>query len=114
MKEYRSDDFYFEPPDKVVLTRTPTTDDKKVKVEYYAMPSQSACKVDKLLFDRYQDVVVNGALSHLLYMRKYDFADPQLASLYERRFKQGIAQVKIDVARDFETGTQSLLTRRYV
>ncbi|WP_439242463.1 hypothetical protein [Lonepinella sp. BR2474] len=110
----RCDDrFVFEPNDKIILKNTPKTDgENQLWVRYFATPSQTACEVDKLLFDRYHDVVVNGALSNLLYMRQYDFADAQLAVLYEQRFKQGIAKAKIDVMEHFETETPSSLAYR--
>lgn len=96
-------EFVFEPNDKIVLTETPKADSENyLMVKYFAMPNQNACEVDKLLFDRYHDVVVNGALSDLLLMRQYEFADPQMAMVYSQKFKQGIAQVKIDVMNRFQ------------
>lgn len=112
MKRCRDENFEFEPPDKVLLTKTPKVDaENQLKVEYFAIPTQNACEVDKLLYDRYHDVVVNGALADLLLMRQYDFADPQMAQVYDQRFKQGITKAKIDVMREFETGTQFLMQR---
>ncbi|MBF0785776.1 hypothetical protein E4T80_09925 [Muribacter muris] len=109
LKACRSNVFSFEPPDKVILTKAPKADgEDRLFVQYVAMPTQNACEVDKLLFDRYHEVVVNGALANLLLMRQYEFADPQMAMFYETRFKQGIAQAKIDTMRQFETGTQKL------
>lgn len=102
-------DFVFEPNDKIILTNPPKSDaENQLFVRYFAIPTQTACEVDKLLFDRYHDVIVNGALSYLLLMRQYQFADPQMAMIYEQRFKQGIAQAKIDVAKQFETTVQTL------
>lgn len=72
------------------------------------MPTQNACEVDKLLFDRYHDVVVNGALANLLLLRQYGFADPQMAAFYAQQFHKGIAQAKIDVMKQFNTTPQSL------
>ncbi|THA10962.1 hypothetical protein [Rodentibacter pneumotropicus] len=103
------DAFDFEPNDKIILHKTPKADrENQLYVRYFAMPTQNACEVDKLLFDRYHDVVVNGALANLLLMRQYAFADPQMAMFYETRFKQGIAQAKIDVMQRFETGGHSI------
>lgn len=97
-------EFTFEPNDKIILRKTPQADaENQLYVRYYAIPTQNACEVDKLLFDRYHDVIVNGALASLLLMRQYSFADPQMAMMYERNFKQGIAKAKIDVARQFNT-----------
>ncbi|WP_439291466.1 phage adaptor protein [Lonepinella koalarum] len=102
--------FTFEPNDKIILSKPPKFDgENQLQVHYFAQPTQTACDVDKLLFDRYHDVVVNGALSQLLFMRQYDFADPQLAVVYEQRFKQGIAQGKIDVQSHFATNAPSSL-----
>ena len=106
---YSCDDFSFEPNDKIILRKAPKVDaENQLFVRYFAIPTQNACEVDKLLFDRYHDVVVNGALADLLLMRQYAFADPQMAMLYEKRFKQGIAQAKIDVAQQFDTAVRSL------
>lgn len=102
-------DFVFEPNDKIILTNAPKQDaENRLSIRYFAIPSQNACEVDKLLFDRYHDVVVNGALADLLLMRQYEFADPQMALLYEKRFKQGLAQAKIDVANAFQNRQQNL------
>lgn len=109
MKYFTCRDFTFEPNDKIILQKAPLTDaENQLYVRYFAMPTQNACEVDKLLFDRYHDVVVNGALAQLLLMRQYAFADPQMAMMYDRYFKQGIAQAKIDVMRHFETGEHTL------
>lgn len=106
---FRCREFAFEPNDKIVLSQTPKADaENRLYVRYFAMPTQNACEVDKLLYDRYQDVVVNGALAQLLLMRKYEFSDPQLAMIYEQKFKQGIAQAKIDVGQQFETEQRGL------
>lgn len=97
MAEYR-----FEPPDKVFLKCVPSSDCANgLVVDYLAIPTQSACEVDKLLFDRYQDVVVSGALAQILLLRKYDFADVQLAAVYEQRFKSGVHRAINDAQRDF-------------
>lgn len=111
LKACRSGVFSFEPPDKVILNQSPKSDGEgALFVHYFAMPTQNACEVDALLFEHYHDVVVDGALGWLLMMRKYEFADPQLAVLYGRQFRQGLAQAKIDVMRRFETGTQRFTT----
>lgn len=108
-RSYACDDFSFEPNDKIILRKAPKADaENQLFVRYFAIPTQNACQVDKLLYDRYHDVVVNGALADLLLMRQYAFADPQMAMLYEKRFKQGIAQAKIDVAQQFDTAVRSL------
>lgn len=108
-RPYACDDFSFEPNDKIILRKAPKADaENQLFVRYFAIPTQNACDVDKLLYDRYHDVVVNGALADLLLMRQYAFADPQMAMLYEKRFKQGIAQAKIDVVQQFDTAVCSL------
>lgn len=109
LKQCRSNHFSFEPPDKIILAKSPKEDgESELIVQYFAMPTQNACEVDKLIFERYHDVVVNGALSWLLMMRQYDFADPQMAMLYSKEFRKGITGAKIDTMREFETGTQKL------
>lgn len=115
LKGCRNEAFTFEPSDKIILSRIPKEDkENQLKVDYLAMPTQNACQVDKLLYDRYHDVVVNGALSNLLFMRQYEFADPQMAMVYEKRLKQGIAQAKIDTMRAFETGVQTLTSGAWI
>lgn len=103
--------FAFEPPDKIWLKKLPETDiENGLVVEYVAAPVQMACEVDRLLFERYQDGIVSGALAQLLLMRKYGFADPQLAGVYEQRFGRALTQGKIDVAREFKTGSRNMQT----
>lgn len=108
MPFYTCNEFTFEPNDKIILSKTPKADaENQLFVRYFAIPTQNACEVDKLLYDRYHDVVVNGALADLLLMRQYAFADPQMAMLYDTKFKQGIAKAKIDTMQHFETGGHS-------
>lgn len=97
--------FKFFPPDKIVLNEIPKEDGKVLEVVYYAAPTQDTCEVDSLLYDRYHDLIVSGALADLLNMTKYDFSDNRLAYAYEQKFNRGITSVKIDVARDFVAGT---------
>lgn len=97
--------FKFFPPDKIILNEIPESDDKTIEVVYYAAPTQDTCEIDRLLYDRYHDVIVHGALSDLLNMTKYDFSDARMSSFYEQKFSRGIASIKIDVARDFVAGT---------
>lgn len=107
--------FDFLPPDKVWLKQPPEADvEEGLLVEYVAAPTQSACEVDRLLFDRYQDGIVSGALGYLLLMNQYGFADPHLADVYERRFKKAVNQAKIDVAREFKTASRHLMGWRCV
>lgn len=109
LKSCRSDKFSFEPPDKVILHKAPSEDKEgQLVVHYFATPTQNACEVDRLLFDRYHDVVVNGALAELLLMQQYEFANLNTATLYQKNYHKGIAMAKIDFARQYETGTQRL------
>lgn len=109
LKQCRSNHFSFEPPDKIILAKSPKEDgESELIVNYFAMPTQNCCEVDSLIYDRYHDVVVNGALSWLLVMRHYDFAEPQMAMLYNKEFRKGITAAKIDTMRAFETGTQKI------
>ena len=100
--------YSFEPPNKIILKKTPMMDKEAgLRMDYIAIPTQGACEVDKLIFDRYQSVIVAGALANLLLFRKYDFSDPQLAAIYERKYKTGENQCKIDVVSQFKQGFQS-------
>lgn len=101
--------YNFEPPNKIVLKKTPMVDKEAVlRMDYVAIPTQSTCEVDKLIFDRYQSTIVAGALANLLLFRKYDFADTQLASVFERKYKIGENQAKIDVVSQFKQVFQSM------
>lgn len=106
-------DFRFYPPDKIVLDKLPENDGEFMEVVYYAMPTQDTCEIDKLMYDRYHDVIVNGALADLLSMSKYEFSDTGLSYLYEQKFNRGIASIKIDVSRDFVSGTLNEHPRKY-
>ncbi|QEY24780.1 hypothetical protein D0T90_10135 [Neisseria animalis] len=102
--------FDFEPPEKIWLKKRPDADaENAFRVEYVAAPTQTACEVDRLLFDRYQDAVVSGALAYLLLMRQYDFAAPQLADRYESRFRREINRAKIEVAREVKTNDRHFI-----
>lgn len=99
--QFDVESIYFQPPDKIQLFNRPVFGNESIVVHFTSMPTMTACKVDRLLFDRYQDVIVNGALANILLMRKYEFADVQLASVYETKFRNEINRVKIEVLRNF-------------
>lgn len=107
------DGFRFFPPDKIVIDELPKVDGGELEIVYYAAPTQDTCEIDRLLYDRYHDVIVHGALASLLLMSKYDFADQTMALMYEKKFNQGIASIKIDVARDFKSGPQTEHPSKY-
>lgn len=107
------DGFRFFPPDKIVLDELPKEDGGTLEVVYYAAPTQDTCEIDKLLFDRHHDTIVNGALAELLIMTKYEFSDYRLAAIYEQKFSRGIASAKIDVERDFVAGTKNEHPAKY-
>lgn len=93
----------FQPPDKIWLEKMPCADvPRGLLFEYTALPVQAACAVDKLLFDYYQDGIVAGALAELLLMRQYDFADPQMAVVYEQKYKLAVNAAMIDLAKGFD------------
>lgn len=92
----------FQPPDKVWLYEQPCLDVANgVMFHYTALPKQETCKVDRLLFDYYQDGIVAGALAQLLMMRKYEFSDAATAAVYERQFKMATHAALIDIKRNY-------------
>lgn len=98
----RAEKWQFQPPDKLWLEKMPQADTPKgLLFEYTAIPIQAACKVDRLLYDYYQDGIVAGALAELLLMRQYDFADPQMAAVYEQKFNHAKNKAAIDLHRQF-------------
>lgn len=103
-----SEEYEFIPLDKLFLKHTPCQDTPNGLIfRYTALPSQNACKLDKILYDYHHSSIVDGALSELLLMRKYDFADPQLAGFYEQKFKKGIHHALNDLYKEYNHQSQN-------
>lgn len=106
--------YAFEPPNKIVLTEPPVTDDLKIIVKYYAMSTQTACNVDKLVFDRYLDAIVSGAQARLLTLPAWEWTAPSFGLNAERKYQMKLAEAALDVTRGFAVHKQTATPfRRY-
>lgn len=107
----KKNDWQFLPPDKLFLNNNYYNDIKNgLTVEYTATPNQNACMIDKLLYDYYQDAIVNGALAELLLMKHYAFSEPQyLSSVYEQKYNNAVGRAKTDMSRKFENRRNRLM-----
>lgn len=99
--------FVFEPPDKVVLDKALCSNCAKVEFHYITYVKHDACKVDRLLLDRYRETIMQGTVSRLRLMAGFGWSQPQLGLLLARQFEAGSTRAAIDDADGYAGGRQS-------
>lgn len=85
------------------LLSSPVDKDVPAVIRYVAVPSQSSCEVDAVLYDDWNTAIVDGALSKLL-LQPYDFANPALAQSYRFEFEKAIKRARVRMMKSENTG----------
>jgi hypothetical protein len=89
----------FSPPDMLQVSPAPTEDGRRdIHVKVSAVPANEACSVDSLLFDRYKDAIVYGALKRL-----YAPQAPSAVQYYTREFELLISAARNDIYNKFSS-----------
>lgn len=104
--------FMFLVPDKLVLRTAPDTLDNcsDIIVNYIAVPSFTACKMDRILYSRYRSAIIKGAAENLLTMPGWEWTSPGFGVKAGKNFDAYIADARIDMSKGFSTGSQSAIT----
>lgn len=92
----------FEPMNKFILLKEPKVDKEgALRVRYVATVSPTACMIDEVLYLRYADAIIAGALSELQDIDGYDFSNSQSARKNEMKFKRGMERAAQDLMMRF-------------
>lgn len=83
---------WFVPPQYLMISPKPTGSGGKLTITTSVAPNQDCCEVDRLLYDKYREVIINGALARLHLVKSAKWYDPNLAVVFSREYQRGIAQ----------------------
>jgi hypothetical protein len=87
------------------LTPTPAS---TVAAQYYARvavkPLLTATTVDDVVLNKYDELLIHGALGRLYALPRKPWTDLQLASYHTAQFTLGIPAARTEAAEEFQTG----------
>lgn len=102
-------------PDRLLLRHAPSIDlYDGLLLTVSTAPKQDACDVDRVIYDKYHEVVVNGAIARLLAQPAQTWSNPQASLVYEARAQRGIAAANADRVVGAIAGPMKLRHRRFV
>lgn len=96
--------FHFDMPDTLYIGWPPLAADSPtawIEVDASVIPGQDSCQVDRIVFDRYAEVIANGAASRILVMQDEEWSNGNLALHHERRYLEGVARATRERHRGF-------------
>jgi len=74
-------------PDKYIVLPLPNGDERySVRMFYALKPKRTATGMDEVAFDELEDVIVHGALQHLLVLPNVPWTDRDLASYHAKQY----------------------------
>ena len=93
--------FVFEPQDKIVLDQATCNECGDIVVQYETFVSNTACTVDKIVIDRFQEAIVQGAAGRIRNMAGFAFTLPNKAASLKAEYDRAVNQAKIDATRGY-------------
>lgn len=106
--------YVFMPPDSLVLGSQPDEDlPDGLLVRASLQPSQDSCAIDDDIYQRYGEIIVEGALSRMLIIPNTPWFSTQSGGIALRRFKSGINRAKNDKGREY-AGPRYMKAPRFV
>lgn len=88
---------WFVPPNELRVTTAPTTDRKGGIVVFVAVaPERDSCECDPILYERYHEAIINGALARLYLAKATPWHDKTLAEYHRQLAAQQITAAGID------------------
>ncbi|MEN6644310.1 MAG: hypothetical protein ABFE08_17865 [Armatimonadia bacterium] len=80
-------------PDKYVVLPLPNDEQPYTLKLFYALkPTKVATGMDETILDELEDVVIHGALQHLLVMPKVVWGDPMMASYHAKQYLKTVTE----------------------
>lgn len=106
--------FYtFVKPDRLTLVPAPSVD-KPVRVIATCSVKRDTQFVPEVFFTDYLDAVIYGSLNRIFRYAGQTYTNIRLADEYELKFNAEIAEIRIDVARDFTRTTGRVFFNRII
>lgn len=106
--------FWFVPPTNMLVAYEGRDDlPSGMTVRAAIAPTQSSCYIDRDVFERYGEVISEGALSRILIMPNTAWYNPSSAGIMLRRFQFGVNRAKNDKGREF-SGPKTMKAPRFV
>ncbi|ETD67551.1 hypothetical protein V757_11215 [Pelistega indica] len=106
---------WFVPPDTLNIRPVPTSNKEgAVKVFVAVAPTREACSVDQLIYERYFDTVINGALARLYLAKTTPWHDRGLAEYHRQLFDKGVAVAGMDRQTGHMRGRIKMTPRRII
>lgn len=87
---------WFVPPNNLKINPVPTNSGGMVRVEVATAPTQECCEVDKLIYDRYREVIIDKALAMLYVIKQARWFDVNLAQYHEKQYRNGVTRAGMD------------------
>lgn len=106
---------WFVPPDSLNIRPTPSVDRAKaIRVHVAVAPLRDACELDSVLYERYHETILDGALARLYLAKTTPWHDKELANLHKTQFDQGIAAAGLDRLTGDTRGPFKMAFRRII
>jgi hypothetical protein len=98
---------YFVREDNSVLRLVPTpatTTANLYDTRIAVKPTLSATTIDDRVANKYDEVIIHGALGYLYMLPKKTWTDPQLGQFHMAMFANAIPEARVEAAEEFQTG----------
>jgi hypothetical protein len=106
--------FWFVPPTSILVAFEGTCDSPGgMLVRAAIAPTQDSCFIDRDIYERYGEVISEGALSRILIMPNTAWYNPPSAGIMLRRFQFGVNRAKNDKGREF-SGPKFMRAPRFI
>lgn len=104
----------FKAPDRVFISPKPKQDRKQALwVRVAVAPTRDACEVDRMLYEKYHEAVVNGALARMLVIKGMPWYDAALSTFYRDSAARDITAAGVDRLTGGRRGPFKMRGRRF-
>jgi hypothetical protein len=112
--EMRCREYWFNPPGTLLVGYESCEDmPDGLLVRASIAPTQDSCYIDRDIYERYGEVIAEGALSRILIMPNTAWYNPPSAGIMLRRFGFGVNRAKNDKGREYG-GPKMMKAPRFV
>lgn len=101
------------PHQYVVLPLPDAAKTYTVRMIYALKPSKTATEMDEVIFDDLEEVIMHGALQHLLVLPNTNWSDRELAAYHSRQFAYQISERRARANLGASRGSMSVQLPRF-
>lgn len=87
---------WFVPPNNLMISPTPSQSGDEVRVVVSVAPKQDCCELDKILYEKYRETIINKALAMLYRVKQARWFDLTLSQMHEKDYQLGVVQAGAD------------------